>query len=643
MALIKLKEALSQIVEKYTAGQLRDRNGKFAEMGAGGSGGGGAGGAGGGGGGGGGGGSGSGPNYTHPTTATVKRMTVAEFGKNAGDSGHNKTARAIVIGAINGPKGEGSSLGQIYASVSHATGIPQGTALALAVNGHLKQMDREGQLSVKLEKTVLRHGEDKGAKAGKVMWTRNEDGDWAAKSIETYRISVPDKKLAATGSNIKSPHTLGPRAARFDPAAGGLADRALEFRRKEYSDTRLAPQGRYHSADRSSPEMMYGDSRQKLLKAGKISAKEAQDKEGSPIGADKDGKGGKFVRTEVFEGKKNISFYDATSSVTAHIGVMTGDKNSLEMSALLERPAGWKPKHHEVAKAIGIDSKDTGKPYYTVLSGSKGSLTKSDFEGFDSSKGSIKVASKAIWTAGSYGSKPQFGIPKGKDQAMGNKVMDELVKGGMKPELAKQTAQKMLNNFKETSLANFTPGFKKIIAEAPENFVYENPMSGYRMSFNNYDTKRMTLVLGQGAGGKGSSSLIAGKVRVQTDVPTTVNSNKTRSGSAALFVQNWDSAVMSDLMLKNRSPHTVHDAIGINKSRLKSLQESVANSMAAAQKYEPLEDLAKQIMKQHKKNKTPQQTLDKHQKDLEKALKQLRKSQEKFKFQKNNNHFVYED
>jgi hypothetical protein len=114
---------------------------------------------------------------------------------------------------------------------------------------------------------------------------------------------------------------------------------------------------------------------------------------------------------------------------------------------------------------------------------------------------------------------------------------------------------------------------------------------------------------------------------------------------AALFVQNWDSAVMSDLMISNNSKLTVHDAIGVSKgdkSKLKALQSSVAKAMTKAQNHNPLEDLAAQIIKQHKKNKTPQQKLNDHQKALEKALKALRKSNMKHQFNEVNDHFAPE-
>lgn len=614
---ITLKQSLDALLEKMARGQIRDRNGRWTEMGRG------SGGDPSAGGGGGGGGAGGGTNlaFTYPTTATVKRMTADEFGKNAGKDSHNKTARAITIGAINGAKGGGSSLSSVYAAVSHATGIPQGKALADAVNAHLSNMDKNGQLTVVRESTMMRHGKETGLKAGKPKWERNADGDWQVASMETFKIVVKDKALAATGSKINSPHTLGPRAARFDPVKDGLADKALKYRRELYDDTRLAPQGRFHSSRPDAPEMMFGDTRKELAEKGKISAKDAEGKVGTDIK-------GKYIRKEVFEAKQ-IDFYDATSSVTAHIGVMTGDKKSLQMSKLVDSTE--KPAHHSLAQKLGVSKDKTASPYYSVLSGSKGSLNEKDFDGLK--PGHIKEVSKSIWTPGSYGSKPVMG---GYD-SMGVKVTEKLVAGGMKPVLAKQTAQKMLDNFKESSLATFSPGFRSLMNEAPANFVYENPMSGYRLSFNKYDTATSRIRL-TGADGK--------PVQLRAEIPTAYNKRKTASGASALFIQNWDSAVMSDLMLRNKSQHTVHDAIGIKRSRgdvkLKELQASVAQTMAKQQRMDPLKDLTKQIMAQRKKNGDPQSKLDKHQKEMDAALARLRKSNSQYKFSSNNNHFAKE-
>jgi hypothetical protein len=362
---------------------------------------------------------------------------------------------------------------------------------------------------------------------------------------------------------------------------------------------------------------MFGDTRKELLEKGKITDKAAKGKVGTDIA-------GKYVRKEVFEAK-NIDFYDATSSVTAHIGAMTGDRKSLEMSKLL--PTSGKPPHHDLAMSLGVKPDATAKPYFSVLYGSKGSLTSKDFQGME--KGKIKEIVKDIWTPGSYGSKPSFGGYN----SMGVKTAKALEKAGLSPELAKATSQKMLNNFKETTLAQFSPGFVKIVREAPENFVYENPLSGSRLSFNKHNQEQVRIRL-TGSDGK--------PVQVRALVPTSVNSRKTRSGAAALFVQNWDSAVMSDLMLKQRSPHTVHDAIGVKKSMVGRLNVNVAKSMSTVQKMKPLEDLSKQIMAQHKKNGANAAFLAKTQKDLDLALKEIRKSNEQFTFKPETGHFVLE-
>jgi hypothetical protein len=568
---------------------------------------------------GGGGGGGGSNNVPFARTATVQPRTLQQFQESVLTNTPN---RRILVGAINGAGGGGSSLSSIYASVSHATGIPQGRGLAEAVNKHISDLDRSGKISVTLESTTMRHGKDAGARAGKMRWTRDPDGELVPATINTYRISISDPKMKKEGVAINSPHTLGIRPDRFDPAKGGLADKALKYRKETYADTRLAPQGRYHSSLTTAPEMMYGDERKDLAAKGKISPKDAKGLDGTPIN-------GKYVRNEVFHAKQ-IHFFDATSSVTAHIGVMTDDENSLRMSKLVKGKG--KPAHHDLAvNVLGVDKSASAKPYFTVLSGSKGSMTASDFEGLR--KGEIKDIVKSIWTPGSYGSKAIMG---GYD-SMGVKVAKKLEAGGMKPELAKSTAKKMLDNFNETSLAQFSPGFRGLIKEAPSNFVYENPMSGYRMSFNKHDTESITLRLG---GGKqqGSLSTIDKPVQIKATITGKVNKTKTGNGASALFVQNWDSAVMSDLMLENKSPHTVHDAIGIKFTKAEiaarkknplnptSLHSSVVKSMQKAQKIRPLEDLASQILRQHERNGTTPAELKLVKKRLEANLKKMRKS-----------------
>jgi hypothetical protein len=99
---------------------------------------------------------------------------------------------------------------------------------------------------------------------------------------------------------------------------------------------------------------------------------------------------------------------------------------------------------------------------------------------------------------------------------------------------------------------------------------------------------------------------------------------------------------MSDLMLKQRSPYTVHDAIGVKKSMVGRLNANVAKSMMTAQKYKPLEDLSNQIMKQHEKNGASPTFLAKTRKDLDLAIQQIRKSDEQFTFSAQNNHFALE-
>ena len=578
-------------VQKYDDDQPRDDSGRWSE-----------------GGGGGGGGEDKpatnghgGVRFTTPMTATVKPMTPKDLRAD------RKLTTALVSRAV-GTKG--GNLASIYAQISHATGVAQGPELASIVDRTLKELDREGKIKVELKSTLVRHSKDSPEKfAGKLKWERGPDGDWQVASLETFQISIPGYNK---NDPLSSPHTLGLRPHKFDPVPGSMAEKMLESRREEFPDTRMAPQGRFHSSSPTSPEMMFGDSRADLFKAGKISEADSKKPAGTPIN-------GKYVRSEYYH-PKDVHFYDATSSVTAHIGAMTGDETSLKMSKLLPGD-GKPPAHHSLAQKLGVSEDSTAKPYFTVLSSpiSGKSLDETDFEGFN---GSLKKVAKAIWTPGSYGSKPH---------QMAKNVQSLLEKGGMKPDLAKATTEKMLSNFKETALYEFTPKFKDIMREAPMNFVYENPMSGFRMSFNKYkdETHRITL---------------AGK-QIKARIPGEYSKIRSLNGSAALFIQNWDSAAIAELSLGVKSPYTVHDAIGISKSKgaLQKLNAQVARTMQKVQDIDPLKNLAQQIIKQHKANKTNEKDMKRIERNLEAALKAIRRSQNRFQFSPNNSHFAYEE
>jgi len=69
-----------------------------------------------------------------------------------------------------------------------------------------------------------------------------------------------------------------------------------------------------------------------------------------------------------------------------------------------------------------------------------------------------------------------------------------------------------------------------------------------------------------------------------------------------LFIQNWDAAVIGQLMRDMKSPHTAHDAIGIKKAYQKDLNKSVVKAMNMVKNFNPIKDLANQIMRQHLKN-----------------------------------------
>lgn len=508
-------------------------------------------------------------NYPANRTASVRRLSSKEFRSLKSEEMQNTLERIL-----RSPGGD--TLNGLYAHVAQAYGQATNKELALKVDESLKSLYKQGKIEVKEEELIERRSKDKiedriNALTGRITdnsirWTQNPDGNWEMKTQKVYTIKATDK-IPANIPKIPVPsHTLGVgRPDRFDPEPNGLAQKALDFRREEYPDTKMSPMGRYFSSSNLSPELMLGD-----------------DTPGYKTASGKE----KFNRNEYF-GKKGIGFFDATSSVTAHVGAMTGDMRSLQDAKLIARGKGDTPPHHELGKSLGLKESATTKPYFASLSNPRTgevNLTADDFKGLKTDGNAIKEVAKAIWTPSSYGS------PLGKAT---QRAMEELEKHGMTDKaLIKSTAQKMTQNFKESAMYQFTPNFKSVVSEAPANFVYTNPMSGFKMSFNEYAERTHTVTLGD--------------KRVSVKLPEKISEDangKQKFGSAApLFIQNWDAAVIGQLMRDMKSPHTAHDAIGIKKAYQKDLNKSVVKAMNMVKNFNPIKDLANQIMRQHLKN-----------------------------------------
>jgi hypothetical protein len=532
--------------------------------------------------------------YPAERTATLKRLSWSEFKKFTGS---RRAELTKTIGRVIKSTG-GNTLPGIYAYISQAYGVAPGPAMGKIIDTVLKDMYKDGLISV--EKTTIqgRHGKDardKLTQSGKpkegtqkYVWDQI-DNQWKPIEIEQFQISLTPKALSGEFKNLSKldtpMHTLGTtRPDRFEPVKGSQVEQSLNFRRETFDDTRLSPMGRYFSSNKEAPEMMLGSDREKLFKDGKISRAELNAKEGTKIG----GKNGKYIREEFYKDK---SFYDATSSVTGHIGTMTNDEISLKMSRLLHDKNP--PPQHQTMIDLGIKAKDTSKPYYSTFVGVK----KEDFVGIDPTPEQIKTLAKSLWTPGSYGSPPG---------AMHRRLEGELIRMGMKPskepggEATKALRTKLIDNFKASSMYNFTKEFKGLIQEAPDNFVYTNPMSGFRMSFNEFDIQRHQITLGENV--------------VRVSVPTQIARQKVgtrddngnfprKAGSAApLFIQNWDAAVIGQLMKDLKSPLTAHDAIGFRPAQKDDMHKSVVAAMNRVKELNPLRDLANQIIKQHEKN-----------------------------------------
>jgi hypothetical protein len=509
----------------------------------------------------------------------------------------------------------GNTLSGIYANISMAYGQAPDKDFARIVDKALKNLKDEGKVTVKeverqkqreVTKEWISPITGKLRDNAKVWEEDKETGEWKPVMQKTWEIQATDKIPKNIEKMPVASHTLGlARPDRFEPEKGGLAQKALEYRRETLPDTKMSPMGRYFSSSTLAPELMWGEDRAHAVQKGRITEAEART---VPKGGQFGGEKGKYIRNEYFE-KKGYFFFDATSSVTAHVGAMTGDKISLQNAKLLPKDSA--PKHHDLAKSLGVSESGTSKPYFASLSGNNpaNALKESDFEGLNRKDGdALKHVAKEIWTPSSYGS------PLGRATV---RAMDALREGGMKNEtLIKSTAQKMVQNFKETAMYSFTKDFKNIIKEAPANFVYTNPMSGFKMSFNEYKGRTHTLTLD----GKEVS------VKLPTEIAKDKNGNQKFGSASPLFIQNWDAAVIGQLMKDMKSPYTAHDAIGIRKAQQQDLNKAVVKAMNMVKNFNPLKDLTNQIMRQHSANGMPKKQAAEIRKRLNKTLNALTKN-----------------
>jgi len=628
----------------------------------------------------------------------------------------SRTRMSLVQSAIRSLPGYATPSSVMFA-MSQMTGQKPTKEMADGVSSTLRDLQRTGAIKVTLsEHTMLDKSgravlKPEGHRVLKTDASGNVSIDYEASKKKVSSYTIENTSKAPIGSKKYDIQTTGniTRPTRYAPNPGSPAETLVNMRAKAFDKgaSRTATMGRYFSTDPRAPENTHTvklsdvTASQKLMKdAGKRldSALISGDKKAITKASQeyKNLQHAAAVKKGIYESKqisretqyRHSQFYDATSSVNGIIGTMTGNKQMLQNSRL----QSFGPENHPHAKALvalGVNADNAHKPYFanTMTNAKTGKgLSPSDFKGFGSAYGhdkakmaaDIKAASKAMFTPGTYGSNINPGeyIVKTGPNA-GKKMLSSggaakaaavLRNAGMSHEDAHATAQKMAANFQSSPLHSFNGAFRGLISTAPEGFVYTNPMSGYRMTFD----KHKATESAKSKEGKSYQKPLRVITNLKDTTGKTVdvsipyiqpsrNSGKTGSGAAALFVQNWDSAVISHIATKTKNPNTLHDAIAIPKNNAratKALHEAVAEAYNKVAGHRPVDDLARQMkvytiqkFKAQIHNPTPKQR-----KALVKKISQITKAHNNFKnimylpnqgpgivnVPSNNNHFVEE-
>ena len=536
------------------------------------------------------------------------------------------------------------ALGQI-------TGQRPTKELAQGLSDTLRALDSRGKIKIKLTehdvmdengRAILKPENQRTLKVNPKTGEVSIDFEASKVKAKSYVISnlgndkFPKYTLQHTGEIT--------RAARYDPIKGSPAETMVNMRAKEFNEgvSRTATMGRYFSTDKRAPENTHTVKLADVTRAQALMKEGKRNLDNAIISGDKKAidkatqeyknlQHKAAVKQAIFTGPqiaradqyKNSQFYDATSSVNGIIGTMVGNKSMLQNSRLQEFSKESFPYTKALAKA-GVEAKDAHKPYYanTFMNAKTGKgLTESDFKGFGSAlgndknamKAAIKEASKKLFTPGTYGSNinpAEFTIKTGPNAGKkmlvsgGAKNAAKILRdAGMSWDDAHATAQKMAANFQASPIQAFNGSFRKLISTAPEGFIYTNPMSGYRMTFDKHKATE-TKIRPDGkkyqAAFHVSSSLKVDGKPMDVSIPYALpyrNTAKTGSGAAALFVQNWDAAVISSIGIQMKTAKTLHDAIAIPKgdNAKSDLQRAVAGSYNKVAQLRPIDDLARQI------------------------------------------------
>ena len=481
----------------------------------------------------------------------------------------------MAVATIRGDT-KGSTLDGIVAAISQATGTTQSRDLAEAVHNTVKDLQKRKELSVTATpQAIKREGghwvfvdinpiTGKAGQGGREIATR----DVIAISLTkqgTNSLAPAERKGFDLGQSLSIT-----RPSKFDPVPGGMAEKALEIRRAAFPSSKLAPQGRVHASEPTAPELL------------KVEFKEGQVR-----------KPGQQTLGETY---KNLDWYDATSSARANVGAMTGDKALLKSVRL--QPGAIDSPAVQTAKKLNIPHPD--KPYYAILNpgGNGREITRDmlDIGGLADNPSEIKKIVKLVDTPRLYGARAA-GTARGVESEIIKRAgfgKDNPASAEVKSK-AKLLATTLVNNFGETPMAQFEAKFKGLAKEVPDNFVYTNPVNGFRMSFQKHDVSVYRGFLKTDDGKE---------VRATARYPDEPNKNKSTNSAMPLFVQSMDAAVKDEIMVRLKNPFSKHDAFAVDRRKgeaaVKELRQVAADAYTKINRANPIGDLGEQMKKQWK-------------------------------------------
>jgi hypothetical protein len=521
-----------------------------------------------------------------------------DFNKLSGKQQQTIVKKAIISLNVRGGLvgGVGAAGGKVTASditaaVSQATGTFQGKALSNNVTGAIRQLQKNGEISIQLKTQRIAseggHWVYKDVATGKTvlnpMTGKPARGNTISGAKEVATRDVHTISLTASGSrSLKGDDKKGyqlnqslsvTRPVKFDPVKGSYAEKALAIRQKTFPNSQLAPQGRVHSNDKDAPEMLTGKELEK-----------------------------KYPK---------LAWYDATSSARANVGAMTGNQELLNAVKLSKT----NPKTPAMATAAKLGLTEPDKPYYALLNPSNGKgkeITRDmmNIGNLLSNPKGMKDVVKKVDTPRLYGARENGTINGAtkeilKQAGFGNPTKEN---PSLKPATAvdkakaKALATTLVKNFRETPIAQFEEKFKGMAKEMPNNFVYTNPVSGFRMSFQKHENEAYRPRMKANDGKEFQMSI---------KTPGEPSPLKSRNSTMPLFVQSFDAAVKDIVTVKLNNPYTKHDAFAVPKvaartaregtpGAVKKLKATVAGAYEQINRVNPIKDLGEQMKKQWK-------------------------------------------